>query len=94
MKCLNCFKEMGEDEQFCGNCGEKREVEFEPSEITKVAKECAKVFFVLGYSRAKSTKEQIEKYEDDLRKNNSFLKEWYSEAVAHLEEVKREEGKG
>ena len=89
MKCSKCEKEINNDCKFCSNCG--KHIEEKPElDIEGLAKICSKVWYVLGYVRAKSTKKELEKFEERIRNCDSCMFDWYNEVVAHWKEWVKE----
>jgi len=89
MKCSKCEKEIDGDCKFCSNCGKHIEEKSE-LDIEGLAKLCSKVWYVLGYVRAKCTKEELEKYEDSIRKCDQDMFNWYKDVVDHWEKWVKE----
>jgi len=89
MKCSKCEKEVEDKSRFCGNCGTKLEEKSE-LDIEGLAKICSKVWYVLGYVRAKSTKKELEKFEERIRTCDSCMFDWYNGVVVHWKEWVKE----
>ena len=82
MKCSKCKKEIDEKCKFCSNCGEM--VKEKPVLMVEdLAKTCSKVWYILGYVGAKSTKEELKEFEERIRKYDETMLDWYKEVIAH-----------
>jgi len=88
MKCSKCEKEIDNDCKFCSNCG--KHIEKPELDIEGLAKICSKVWYILGYVRAKSTKEELDEFEERIRKCDSCMFDLYNEVVAHWREWVKE----
>lgn len=89
MKCSKCEKEINDQCKFCGNCGEK--IKEKPvSDVEDLAKICSKVWYILGYVRAKSTEEELKKFEESIKKCDETMFDWYKEVVTHWKEWAKE----
>ncbi len=63
MKCSKCEKEVDINSKFCSSCGTKIEGDSK-IDIEGLAKTCSRVWYVLGYVRAKSTEEELKNFEE------------------------------
>ena len=80
MKCPKCEKEIDNECKFCSNCGGK--VESKPvSDVEDLTKLCSKVWYILGYVRAKSTDEELKEFERSIKNCDDVLYDWYLEVV-------------
>lgn len=89
MKCPKCEKEINDRSKFCNNCGEKVEEKSMP-DVDSLAKTCSQVWYILGYIRAKSTKEEREKFENALKNHQMDLWSWYHNVITYWEEWAKE----
>jgi len=82
MKCPKCETEVERSSKFCRNCGEKVEAKSD-IDIEGLAKTCSQVWYIVGYVRAKSTKKELEIFEESIRKHDDSMFEWYQDVVAY-----------
>jgi len=82
MKCPKCKKEVDGTSKFCSDCGEKIK-EKSDLDIEGLAKTCSQVWYIVGYVRAKSTKKELEKFEESIRKHDGSMFDWYQDVVSY-----------
>jgi hypothetical protein len=89
MKCSKCETEVERTSKFCSNCGEKVEGKSD-IDIEGLAKTCSQVWYIVGYVRAKNTKEELEDFEERIRKHDDSMFDWYQDVVSFWEKWVKE----
>jgi len=82
MKCSKCGKEIDKECKFCSNCGKEAESK-SVSNVEDFAKTCSKIWYIVGYVKAKSTEKELKEFEGSIRKCDAGLFDWYNEVVIH-----------
>lgn len=76
MKCDKCNAEIPENNNFCGECGEKVKIQPKPLSVGDALTMSSRVWFMLGYMKGQDDNKEFEKI---LKKKHKGMYEWYNE---------------